>query len=66
VILESSVSKIRNFKSDSGVLSLSTVVLIHYVTERMLVCKYQVNVPQCSFHDHKLCLAKSCTWVCEV
>jgi len=31
MILESSVSKIRNFKSDPGVLTLSNT-LVHYVT----------------------------------
>jgi hypothetical protein len=31
--LESSVSKIRNFKSNPGVLSLNAAVFVHYVTK---------------------------------
>jgi len=37
MILEFSVSKIRNFKSDFGVLSLSNAALVHYMT-KMYVC----------------------------
>ena len=58
MILEYSVSKIRNFKTALGVLSLSNAALFHYLTKGMLVCKYQVNLPQCRFHDYKLCLAR--------
>lgn len=58
MILESSVSKTRNFKTDLSVLGLSNAPLFHYVTKGMLVCKYQVNVPQCRFLDYKLCLVR--------